>query len=900
MNEATIDIEVVQIALVPCLGVPAEIVSEIDASLVARGLQTTTKPGPGTRMVILVLPDDERAGPATALPSIAPEYQPLVVPLVIGDGPSRLLDDQSQIIVPLGAIAEAADILSSLAKLSGGELVQVNAMNAAATYWESHGRPDSALLTGPETSGAATAAAAAAAADHPDVELMNAFVRASLQSSQRTTRIRRLILTGTCLVLIAASVVALVQQSRANAAADESRIQANAALSNRLVQDVEAQLQHASDPDLTWLLAREALAVDPSPAAVRAALQVSTTTPQHRSIKLPAKPLDLTSSSRGTMAIRYVGGLVEVRDAEGKVLRTYLGTSELREVSISNDGTRIAIFDGDQIITNAAGDRQFPASEDVKTAMVPAATGRWSGVDLMLLTPSGLKVLGPNGEIRAAAVQPDPRIGTLGQLDITPNGSRLAVTGTNGVWVTDRNTAMSAAAILPSIARVVLTEDGKHVYVHRLRSGAVEVLDVRDDGQLQESGGDPGGALQIYRAGPLVILRDSPGRLCAATPPAAVGARCFWAHQGIVVGVASLGLLGVATAGTDRYLRVWPTVSAGAYPVPQINGTSAGSFVAETDKNRLGRRSSLQCDGDTPCWEIGASTGTWASFDADLTSSEHRWLGDPEFFRVVQAEGGAFVGVRSVASGWAAVLKGPTNTADKDAKLEVLWQGQQAGTFTDGIDAVAPDGAEYVLATQRGMTTWTDLDVATRDRADDNAFPVGVVFGGPNGTATAYYSDGSALTMSTDTTFLSGALKAVAESPSGDTLWWVDGEGGVFSRTGGFSQSRGRLPTGFDTIAIRPSPDGHYVAAFAPRETIIIRTSDSVPVFDWVATSEMDSVQDVAFRGPRSVLTVDHSGALRLVELTDTDSLIRSFQELLPRSLSPEERNLFDLPVQGD
>jgi hypothetical protein len=78
----------------------------------------------------------------------------------------------------------------------------------------------------------------------------------------------------------------------------------------------------------------------------------------------------------------------------------------------------------------------------------------------------------------------------------------------------------------------------------------------------------------------------------------------------------------------------------------------------------------------------------------------------------------------------------------------------------------------------------------------------------------------------------------------------------------------------------------------------VLAASDGTVRYAAIASSVIGAVDDIAFDGDQA-LTIEHSGAVRRVSLTDAATFVATFSDALPRDLTPEETSLFAVPQQG-
>lgn len=206
-----------------------------------------------------------------------------------------------------------------------------------ARAWELSGRRTSPLLRGEELRQAEAWVARAAAGARPyPTELQAAFVAAS----RRTAGRRQRALLGGSLAVTAISVAlaafALISRSQAIQ-------QRNLAVSNELTADSSRQL--ADDPQLSILLAREALYRSPTPAARLALVTALDASPVQAILHSSGPKFGVAYSRSGTLlAVAGQSGMLDLwQPRSHRLLRSIRASSRaLGSLAMSANGTEVA------------------------------------------------------------------------------------------------------------------------------------------------------------------------------------------------------------------------------------------------------------------------------------------------------------------------------------------------------------------------------------------------------------------------------------------------------------------------------------------------------------------------------------------------------------------------------
>lgn len=861
-------------------------VAPLRDALASTGTGVVEHPEAGSITIVLLPPGQSSTEDADQFVGLG--LADPIIPVVIGSSASTLLADRSQVVRPATALSEVAERIASLTRLGGADLVAVNDLLSAARRWVAHGRRPTDLLSSSRTTDAIPLATLAGSVYHAEAGLLGEFTVASARLQAEHRRRRRRIVTVAVAVLSSAIVAAFATKLGSDYAADDARRQAAVATSNRLTGIVNKMVHTYSDPDLPWLLAQRALSSDPSPDAVSVARLVLDAIPAHRSIRLAKRPVSLRTASTGEIAIVSADRSVDVLDSTGSTVRSFPAGVASAAIALSDDGTRLALATESGLLLNDEGSLGFEESADTHATIPGKILGlAWTAELLIVATPDRLLAFAADGTSKPV---PDvPELGAIAGVASSPDGRRLAVWGTKGLWAGDVDGRNSFTSGSVDVSTAIFTADARILYTHS-RRGAVGHIEF-PTGRAPVVVPATVGAFSIFRVGDQIGVVKWPGTICPISPPAGDAARCLTVHTGGIVGAGSLGPpRGYATVGSDQYLRIWTTLGAGTYGSRYANGTENNfQYVNGSTTTRLQGRSQLECDrGNGVCWALSGESGILDGLDIRLKSTRTLYVGQQGLLNHALASGGRYAGWHSRDQG--VVVRELRNTS----ALTDVWRATQSGAWVNSMDALAPDGSVYVSASASTVAFWTKNGMTSSAGPSSN--PVGIVFDETRGT-TVYFNDGSTVHSGTgEPRTVNDRLRAVAgvTIDGNRQLWWINDRNEVRMSDSGGQRLVKALPSTVAPFAMRVSPDGRHVAIFDPSETLILATSDGSVRFAAISESDMANLDDVAFEGNRA-LTIDRSGALRWVVLTDAAEFVTIFIGASPRALTPEESSLFAL-----
>ncbi len=362
-----------------------------------------------------------------------------------------------------------------------------------AIEWDSEGRDRSFLLRGSELKAAENwLARTPLDADPTPTTLQSEYVLASRRAAARRGRTLLGVSVVVTAVAIGLGIIALVSRNQAVSTGTTARAQALAA---------ESQNALTADPEVSVLLAREAVQQRPIPQAVAALRQAMDGSPVR--VALPTEPVGSCAPNSGPSA------------------------------SYSPNGRRVAkvACNDDVIVVDAASGRvvlrrHVPGPADA-VAYDPAggvlAVGTSTGVDLLdpstgavraqFVVPLGAQALargGPNGPSPtgpAAQLPGGPNGRTLGDpnaLAFNATGSQLAATTFLGTTVWDLPTGKELFSLMEPASdhTAAFTPDGRSLVVGT--QGPAEVVDVAS-GKVVKTLTPPGQALASDQPNPVAI-----------------------------------------------------------------------------------------------------------------------------------------------------------------------------------------------------------------------------------------------------------------------------------------------------------------------------------------------------------------------------------------------------------
>jgi len=423
--------------------------------------------------------------------------------------------------------------------------------------WDSEGRDRSFLLRGSELKAAENwLARTPLDADPTPTTLQSEYVLASRRAAARRGRTLVGVSVAVTVVAIGLGVIALVSRNQAVSTGNTARAQALAA---------ESQNDLTADPEVSVLLAREALQQRPIPQAVAALRQAMDGSPVR--VALPTEPVGRCAPNSGPSASYSPNGrrvakvacnddVVVVDAASGRVdyRRHVPGPAD----AVAYDPTGRVLAVG----TNAGVDLLDPSTGAVRSRLVVPLGPR-------ALAPGGPNGPGPPGGPNgpgpagpSAQLPGGPNTQTIGApnaLAFNATGSQLAATTFLGTTVWDLSTGKVLFSLMEPASdfTVAFTPDGRSLVVGT--EGPAEVVDVA--------------------SGKIVKRLTPPGQTLASGNPNPV------AVEGIIL-VVGQNVTGPGDVSAD--IDLWDTKTWTMFDtLTSVTGTAVGDVSMSPDGQRV-------------------------------------------------------------------------------------------------------------------------------------------------------------------------------------------------------------------------------------------------------------------------------------------------------------------------
>ncbi|MCD5315773.1 WD40 repeat domain-containing protein [Kineosporia babensis] len=819
---------------------------------------------------------------------VAPDQ--VFVPVVFADDEKNPKGSMSELRIPENGYEAAAAKVAMLARAGVARVEDLNRVLRQAQRWEENGRRSADLLRGRPLAIAEDLPDLALAAIPDRHPLIRRYVSESSSVHRRHRRRNYLLVLGVVLVLMVTSAVLLIERSRAETSA--ARAQREAAVSGgaQLARKAKEALEQG-EPDIPSLLADAALQLDPSPGTTSLAREILAASPPHTSTKLPGTAQALAASRSGNViAVAYEDGTAALYNSAGSMMRNLPAEPGNRPVrpAVSDDGHRVALVGTrlrvwhDDALTSA----------DLPTSL-QGAVPIWAGDDLVLSAP-GRSGIWEDGRLSRPPGwgTPPPVVGAAADIDISPDGNRVAIGGSTGVWIGELGSGRRLySSRQPEVAGVTFTPDGQRLFVQS-DSGedSFTVVLLKDSKPSIDYA--PGRA--TFAPGPdSSLLALAIGGICFFAPPAQELSPCLRLSQGGAPLVAVVGESHMVTAGTDSYLRIWSKISSPAYPdVEASKGIDA--FVPAASR-RSATRSRLGVD---PTAGTATFYGQTAGELAGVTLSPLRLVSRgfmklPDFNQVTVSVRGDHVA--QLWSGQLSVYGMPSgdrewSTTDVQGRADpVVGQGVLLALSDDGTTAVAAgdsfaqiwraDGGSAVLKTDGSPPTSILIDA-------DN----GVSVVTSNGSVVD--EDGRAKPAP------GGANLAAARAADGTTVYLAS-SGQLIVENGDSEVTVAEIPTELSAYALKVSADASLVAVFGDRQARVLSTATGEVLLQAHGSSTSNTVQDVGFLGNDKVLLLERAGGLIERQLESDEAFRRRFHAQIPRELTAAEITALDVPVAG-
>jgi hypothetical protein len=836
----------------------------------AVGEPTTAPPDGPVALVLVVLPPGELpAGAGHPLEEVLEPWRDRIVPVADGDHASSAFGDLSQLVLGDLGIDEAARRIRLIHDVGGATLAALVRLESSARAWLAEGEGRPGLLRGAAIDEAQGVVGRSSTIASDDVRR---FVRASAHARTRLQRIQAVVAVVVAALLVAGSVAALAQRQAAVEAEHVAVTRTAAAEANRLAGLAVGMI--GTDPDLPWILVRDALRSSATPEAIAAARRVAQVVPRHTSIRLTGIPSSLSTDPRsGRVVIGYVDGSVEVRSgADGTLQYSWSPPSEgAQTIAIAPGGDLVSVGSTVRDVTSgdavASLDGHFAGWVDATRVLV-AKDALLSVVDVRTSSTQPTQVTLQAGDTPAWSAAGDAPVVAL--LD----GTRiLSVDAATGTAIASENLSDFTPLDLATSA------DGSSVYV--LGSGGAAGL-VRKDGALAPVPAN-GNGLKVVAAGGTWLVGFGSQPVARIDQRTRTIVSTYLAHRGMVTGLGALPEGRTVTAGADRYLRLWeplPDVNYGkhdgpltldaftrgapqfrALTRPQLALSHDGSVLVATDPNRGFVRTIDPATLETRS-SVWVTTTPTSSLPADhgraVVLSRGRGLD------VIDIGGPKTLWSQP----WLSVRVGAALAAIDETGTNAVVAGPQ------GIDLTSSDGNVNTLTMPYHQTpAWVGFD---------GSVPVMITTTGEDFRGPAF--EGTALPD------LGSPVAGAAISRGAILL--VGADGTLAEVSDGRLRVIRRLGSEMIPFALHPSADGSAVAVLGAKGAYVVATSSGELIAD-LSTPDADStVRDAVVDGS-SAWIIRADGGVWKERLRTPTQLVEEIDSGVPRAATPAEEAAF-------
>lgn len=811
-----------------------------------------------------------------------------LIPIVLGHEASDALPDLSQILVADRLPRQVAQQVAGLMGATGEELVELQDLVAAATQWEVGGRRADHLLSSGQAARGTALLAVAGRVGVGNPTLLRQFVTTSVVHGRRRQRRLRSILTGASLVLLALAILAAVSRVAAVQAADTARLHAGISASSRLVRQVEEMLASAPDPDLPLLLAAEALDAAATPAAIDISRRVLNRIPAHQTVTLPTNARWVAAATHAsTIAVALVDRRLLLLDGANVTRRLdpLEGDTQLRP-TVRPDG-KIVAFVGGEAVWFVDPRTEQPPDRITLPAGASAFAGQWVGEAVVVLTAAGpLRV---DIEGRVMPWGQFPWRDDIRAMDISVDGSLVAMASrSHGVWLGDPITGTVRWASTDTDVWDV-TISNEHSVVLR-RPQAEQRLQL-DTGEI---------TAEPYRGSQIALARNVGGGLaslsrdgsvCHLDPRTGESLQCHPAHAGGVVDLA-VADGGLVTIGLDGRLRLWGMPALPQSLAPYLRTPPAQSMLDRLGEYHAGQRNKLAVSPDgRKAGLLLPAVGGAVTFDPGALS-----LGAARFqgiyfgqYSAVLSEDGQYVA--DVRDGRVTVRH-----LNSDTQWEVTGRFTTEGDLARPTPvAVSADG-EQVVHHRAGQALTAVRRAVRHLETEPNQNPV-TNWIDDQGRTSAVFANGLLRREHSESTWLVRpplTVTAATFDHNGDPVL-IDSAGTLIAYFGGTKRDVTSLPPGLTAEAIRVAPDGSSIAVLGGRRALVVDATSGEPQLHIQVFAPPEVIQDVAFLPDGQVLAIRLDGRLQKYGLTSSAEVQDGVRAALPRTLTDDERALFEL-----
>lgn len=813
----------------------------------------------------------------------AREHGDRLVPVSVDGAVHPEFGDTNQIMLPTVGYAAAAAQAVAVVSLGGRTLARLRDLFTSAGEWDRSDRRRNRLLRNRDQVAAARGLVAVCPPDLGS-DVAAAYVDASAAYHRRRAN---LLVTGAAslaVILLAATILALVLRNASVTAAEELEREARQETSKRLAGLSTSVLD--DDPDLPRIAAAEALAQAPTVEAMAAARGVLVQTLAHRSIPLDILPTDV-SVGRDVFAVMDVTGLTQVRDLDtGYVLRSITPTKRTGMVELSPDGAFVAMFGQDEfeVVSTASGEQELSGT---------AGFGRWVG-DVLLLVDDGKIVAYSFGHGEPAPKLPSRR-GDVTAFDVSADLSLIATLVGDRVRVEEFDGGRQGWVGTVQDAFDVTFAPAGELFV---LGGATSQV-VREPGsRIADSAGVD---LALFRnavplSGAGLVGLSGDGLFSAAYGYAETYATTTLsdgrAHLGITSDVAPVPGGGFATVGGDRFVRLWEEPRLPVYPA---GSTPQFAWARSLPNAREGVRPSLALSADADVLTVSqGSPAMVAMVDARTLEPLGRRVGAPLYLGDIEVRahpcGDAGLLLVAGSDGISTIF----DVAAADGEEVDATVNPASGGVSSSHLGCAPDGSELVWADSAairfhkvGSGLWSETPVAS------GASPLSVLDAStPMSVAT---SDGGRVDARGNPFRITpDGIGAEAAGDSTDSMYIAVGSDGVLYRSSPTSGPArlGAVSQDLEAFAVRVSPDGTLAAVIGVRETEIYSTATGDMYLSLTPGNRAlrTEVRDVAFVKD-GLVVIDENGALMRYEIPDDGELAEALVPA-PRGATALEREV--------
>lgn len=838
--------------------VPTRQTDAFTARIAVAGLQDGAEVDVAT---VLVLVDDHLE--SSGLTAIDwSDLEGDILPVSLLGHESKLFRDRVQVIVKPGHEEDAIARIARTLEVGGTNWVAWNRLAARATAWNDDS--GGALLAARELPGALALRQQPFAHTQPSAEVVRRYVRTSATAAEHRRRSWTLVFSVATIVLVTAIVIAVRQSVVATASAFTARAAAAAADADRIAKSATGLI--GRDPDLPTVLLGKAAQRSDTPAVQSATIAAEATTIEHRSIGLPAVPRSVDAAQQAQrVAVTYFDDpRVDVFDQRGALVG---GAPNLADSVVALDpaGRRIAAMTANGVLTLA----------DVRTGRTFRRVAVPQGEAALAWTQDGLMV-GVGADIDRVSASTGA-ISTLFRGDAgevvrrvraSPDGRLLVIMFAARVVVLDGSAGRVLHTLaLSSITDAAIDNGGSSLalatFPYCKTVELASVVDV-DTSRVRTSIVPCVSAVSVGQGYSVLGARD--GSVAALADGDPTPLMLWQAHLSDNVRLAAMSGGTVASAGLDRYLRLWtmnPATQLGT--ATQISAPSSpGDAITGGIAPGVRHHSQIARTSNGVLITRLPASATWTGADTGE-------IGGPLGSQAVIAPSGhhiAFVGIDRIE-----VDRWDARTGKVGGQILL-----QTGTFLsvnasragDAAVGISPDGTKVVLAndSQAQLIDSQQMPVSTVSWPTASE-PLAVQVS-DDGEVHVLTADGYMRTTHGTTTgqteLHSGRLATATFAANG--IWAVTSTGRVLRIRDGRTITVARVATAVDPFSVVTSADGRLVAVVGTAATEVFDSVDGSPWLSHPARGDAVLTDLLLPDGGRgTVLAVTATGTLVRLEI---------------------------------